>query len=315
MSVGAIVGAAAQIGQSIYNAVSQSETNLINRQMVREQNAWNLAQWRRENVYNSPINVMMRLRAAGLNPALMYEGGAGQLASAPSPEMQSSRDVAPQMTGMPTMADVVNSMSQAKLAEAQADLLKSQTKTEEQLRDERLNSLVISNRNMAKQTEEIAERIKTYADQHKLTEAQLDQLKFDRVMQGKQYLLDKKRLVMDERMTDKQIEKLDADIQKAIAEKNVTQRQYQEMVWTFAIRKSGLANQVNLSAAQISQANATARKLGLDNDMIEGRALQEKYYSESLQGRHGYSSLILASVRSGIQMITSDIGNVFGILK
>lgn len=287
MSVGAIVGAAAQIGQGIYNANMQSRTNAFNRQMVQEQNVWNLRQWRRENEYNSPINVMMRLRAAGLNPALMYEGGAGQLASAPSPEMQSSRDVAPQMTGMPTMADVVNSMSQAKLAEAQADLLKSQTKTEEQLRDERLNALVISNRNMAKQTEEIAERIKSYADQHKLSEVQLDQLKFDRVMQGKRFILDKKRLAMDERMTDKQIEKLDADIQKAIAEKNVTQREYQEMVWTFAIRKSGLANQVNLSAAQISQANATARKLGYEADIDAPMATYRSSYAKEMKDSDG----------------------------
>ena len=40
-----------------------------------KQNAWNLAQWNRENQYNSAEQQVARLRAAGLNPYLMMNGG------------------------------------------------------------------------------------------------------------------------------------------------------------------------------------------------------------------------------------------------
>lgn len=53
------------------------EQNQMNYRMMNEQNEWNLAQWNRENEYNSPTAVATRLRAAGINPAAVFNSGAG----------------------------------------------------------------------------------------------------------------------------------------------------------------------------------------------------------------------------------------------
>lgn len=65
-------------GQSV-NAWSAAQTNKRQRQWqekmygVQRQDA--LADWNMQNEYNSPIQQMARLKAAGLNPALVYGGG------------------------------------------------------------------------------------------------------------------------------------------------------------------------------------------------------------------------------------------------
>lgn len=70
---------------------AQKEENALNRAYNKElaayQNRMNVAQWQRENEYNSPENQMKRLRAAGLNPDLMYQNGASGLTAASSPAM------------------------------------------------------------------------------------------------------------------------------------------------------------------------------------------------------------------------------------
>lgn len=66
------------------------DANASNLQAVRETNAANAALWREQTEYNTPINQMKRLEAAGLNPNLAY----GQVADskmASAPTMESPR--------------------------------------------------------------------------------------------------------------------------------------------------------------------------------------------------------------------------------
>ena len=49
--------------------------------MMDKQNSWNLAQWNRENDYNSAAKQVARYRAAGLNPYLMMQNGSAGSAS------------------------------------------------------------------------------------------------------------------------------------------------------------------------------------------------------------------------------------------
>lgn len=87
----AISGGASLLG-GIFGKNSQSSANKTNLQINREnqkwnekmmdkQNAWNLAQWNRENEYNSASQQVARLKAAGLNPYLMMSGGSAGSAS------------------------------------------------------------------------------------------------------------------------------------------------------------------------------------------------------------------------------------------
>lgn len=61
------------------------------RKLAADQNAYNLALWEKENAYNTPAAQKQRLIDAGLNPALMYEGGGVQnTASTPQPAVDDS---------------------------------------------------------------------------------------------------------------------------------------------------------------------------------------------------------------------------------
>lgn len=95
-----------------------------------------------ENVYwanyNSPLNQMARLRAAGLNPNLVYGNGAdAQFVGSVSPSGS-----APGPGNSPiSLAQRYSTMLQAENIKAQNDLLKSQTmETEEKVRHQRLEN-------------------------------------------------------------------------------------------------------------------------------------------------------------------------------
>lgn len=66
--------AAKEIAQMQYDSTIEGINlqNEANRELAEYQNEWNLAQWNRENEYNSPEQQMARLKAAGLNPNLAY---------------------------------------------------------------------------------------------------------------------------------------------------------------------------------------------------------------------------------------------------
>ena len=68
---------------SSMNFLSTEMTNDANERMQQRQNQWNLEQWNRNNAYNHPVAQMQRLKAAGLNPDLMYGQGTPGLSSAP----------------------------------------------------------------------------------------------------------------------------------------------------------------------------------------------------------------------------------------
>lgn len=62
------------------------ETNQANRELAEYSYQQNLAQWNRENEYNSPTAQMARLQEAGLNPNLVYGSGSAVQSSASSPQ-------------------------------------------------------------------------------------------------------------------------------------------------------------------------------------------------------------------------------------
>ena len=73
------VSAVGNIGSSLISAGSANKTNDANMKLAQYQYEQNLAQWNRENEYNSPKEQMARLAAAGLNPNLVYGNGVAAL--------------------------------------------------------------------------------------------------------------------------------------------------------------------------------------------------------------------------------------------
>ena len=84
------LGNRAQIKAQAKENQKNREYNLM---LARLQNQWNLAQWQRENDFNSPSAQMARYRAAGLNSDLIY---GQQNTSAASPELTSGEPAAVQ---------------------------------------------------------------------------------------------------------------------------------------------------------------------------------------------------------------------------
>lgn len=141
-----VIAAGASLVGSAINKSSQSSANKQNLELARYQNNWNLQQWNRENDYNSPIQQMLRLKQAGLNPNLVYGNGTTtQSASSPraadmrvAPYLGASQD----LTSAANVAlNTQNVARQNELAKAQADYVRQQTITEGQ----RQSQIALSN--------------------------------------------------------------------------------------------------------------------------------------------------------------------------
>lgn len=80
-SLGGLVGGAIQYNTNKKLLKQQNQYNLEMSNLEWERN---LDMWNRQNVYNSPVEQMRRLKEAGLNPNLMYgQGNVGNASGAP----------------------------------------------------------------------------------------------------------------------------------------------------------------------------------------------------------------------------------------
>lgn len=117
------------IGGSI-DAIAQSEANRKNRKwsemMAQRGREWALADFHMQNEYNSPAAQMARLKAAGLNPNLVY--GTGAATSSAQPVRSTN---IPQGTNRSTqpgqaLTNSIGSYIQLKSMDADIDLKKNQ---------------------------------------------------------------------------------------------------------------------------------------------------------------------------------------------
>lgn len=130
---GSLVGAFSSNKNINKQIKAQQEENEKIRQynlmLAKQQNQWNLEQWNRENAYNDPSAQMSRLRAAGLNPDLMYQNGASGLQAAASPAMTAGEAAQPvdmsAYRNRKTISDVIQQAQSTVLAEKQAKKLEA----------------------------------------------------------------------------------------------------------------------------------------------------------------------------------------------
>ena len=138
----ALLGAGASIWGSLQNnrnidkqLAAQSRENAMTREhnleLAKLQNQWNIAQWNNENAYNSPAAQMQRMKAAGLNPDMMYGGGVSGNLSASSPSMTSGAPATPMdwsaLGSKKTVGDVALESAQIANINAQTEKVKSET--------------------------------------------------------------------------------------------------------------------------------------------------------------------------------------------
>lgn len=114
-------GAALFPGAGSY--LSNQETNDANLRAQREANAANVALWREQAAYNSPIENMKRLEAAGLNPHLAYgQVAESKMATPPTmvaPRREAWRGGSSDLSTLSTHQQVVNMQETNKLIREQ----------------------------------------------------------------------------------------------------------------------------------------------------------------------------------------------------
>lgn len=120
---GSAVNTIGALGTAVYNRQTQNSVNRLNVALAGQQNAWNLAQWMRENSYNDPSAQVKRLREAGLNPALaMTQSGLVDAGNA-----MSGRPAAEARAVAPAPLDPLT-LAQTRLINAETQKTKSETK-------------------------------------------------------------------------------------------------------------------------------------------------------------------------------------------
>lgn len=111
--IAAAVAGGAGLASSAINALSTARQNRLNRQWTEEryniEKADALSFWNTQNEYNSPAAQMQRLKAAGLNPNLVYGGGANAM-SGPikGPSTGSYQGTAPKVDIQGPAIDAIN---------------------------------------------------------------------------------------------------------------------------------------------------------------------------------------------------------------
>lgn len=123
-----------------------------NLKLAKMQNEWNIAQWERENAYNSPSAQKARLEAAGLNADMMYGQGGVVNTSSPSPLLSAGDSANPM-----DWSSLANkkSVGQAAFEAAQLDNLRAVTdkieaETEKTLADSGLAKIDLEYRDAEK---------------------------------------------------------------------------------------------------------------------------------------------------------------------
>ena len=118
--------------QRRYNTSMWRSQNAEDDRRWNRQNDYNLEMWHMQNQYNSPQEQMARMKAAGLNPHLMYgKGSVGQAGQVPTTNVGSAHDAKGYtraqarnvMQGQNAFRDFV----QFKHTQAQDDNLQAQT--------------------------------------------------------------------------------------------------------------------------------------------------------------------------------------------
>lgn len=207
-AVGAGVGAGSQLLGGLIGSIMQKRENQRQRdyetQMYERSKTDNLEFWNMSNMYNSPEQQMARLKAAKLNPNLVYGNGANaqvDTLKAPAPNTSNSTNTVNPLGQL----DIAGNMSQLydlKVKDAQANLLNQQALTQESNR--KLNS--------------VNEELKRLESLKLRTSNEYDRRSLETRIKSLQLLNDK--LITDIANTRSQTRKTDTDRQISVENNN-----------------------------------------------------------------------------------------------
>lgn len=346
----AAAGAAALTG-GIINFKGFKDDNKTNLQQVRETNksnqelaqyAWNndVAMWHMQNAYNSPAAQMVRFKAAGLNPNLIYsQGNAGNATNMPTynaPTLQAGH-----VQPTPALIDVAgilesvekglnalegheqlvnqNALSQAQATAARAQANKSVTDQIESL------ERAASTKQQREQAGQLfnysleAARLNNQSMVEQILSQQQNNSLFD--LRRQEYSLKNQLLQSNIVKTDNEAQKILSDIDVNAAKivnlaastdqlKALASRTYNETLFlegTMETRKQMVAqeltNEILNGNIKVHEGRLVEAKVGETNERTRGQWQMNKYY-----GRFGYSKSPLGSaIGDGITILSGGL--------
>lgn len=191
------IGAKRQQKRERENVEHQTQQNI---ELAKYSFGENLAQWERQNLYNTPSAQMARFKEAGLNPNLIYgQGTAGNAAS--SPQYQTTRaEKAAAITPQHNPLTMLAQYQQIRQANAQTDLTQQTANVE---------------RGKAIQMDFLNKGItKTQSDTGEFGEQRLTTVQTTRFKEKTDYELAKTQSVANQAQSDAILKKLEADLYK-----------------------------------------------------------------------------------------------------
>lgn len=124
VAAGIAVGSQLLAQKSASNQVNK--THEANRRAAAQEFQNNLSMWHMQNRYNDPSMQMQRLKAAGLNPNLVYGTGAVGNNAAPPPKYNAPQYDFRSIPAPVNGGEAISSYQNAQLQQAQIDLINSQ---------------------------------------------------------------------------------------------------------------------------------------------------------------------------------------------
>lgn len=344
--IGSISGAIGQNKLVNKQIEAQKRENQLNREynlmLARQQNQWNLEQWERENYYNSPISQMARLRAAGLNPDLMYgQGTTGN--SAGSPEMTSGAPSEPNdMSSMlskrsfgQTMQQILDREQQRRMNEAQIEAIKANTnKTNSETQGQDINNAIQQIR-LGNEAKFQDQTLKNMQAVEKMTDAQaqsylqsvvesnrriekmgvemdslrvaMDNVSFEQEMKVREYILHSKEV-------DSIIQVNLASAKNSLASANLSNAQAMEITKLLLLKGLNLLRDLKVKGADINEKLASAEKLFAD---AKSKTFDNKTW-ERLNGYHfsdNFADTIMSVFITSIERLLGPIKDIISISK
>lgn len=303
----ALITGGASLGASGINAglglLSSSLQHDRNKELMELENKYNLMQWHRENEYNLPVNQVQRLKAAGLNPALMYGNGADGLTAA------SGNGVSGQSAGMPDLGQV-DPLTAAKIANINAETRKTEADTDLSIANtEESKQRVLNLRQEIRQSEqeinESAARIRNLDENTKKQAAEQAKMEFDKVMRSKEWR-DSHNLI------NKQLDEIDSRIK-------LNDREYKELVATFVYRLSGMKLDNQLKEKELAKYDKILEMLGIEitaakqNLVInmpafyQGKAVMDMKHGNSIPNR------VASTMYDGLSLFTTMTHGIISV--
>lgn len=291
---GIISGLFGALGQNIainQQIKAQQEENEKNRtynfNLAQLQNKWNLEQWNRENEYNSPAQQMARLKAAGLNPDMIYQNGTSGLTAASSPSMTAGAPSSPvDMSALGqkrTIGDAIHQGLQDALVGAQIDVMKSEArKNNAQAGGQEITNETLGQINQATFYKIVSESALN-REQKRVAEKTGDMLisqkqHFDKLVDE----IDSKIDLNDSTIANMSQQQLMARVDRLLSIGSLAM-DFQKMLLDFGIRRDQLEAQKKVWSAEIVKLITSAKNESADNYLNFLRFLKDAGYHSTLK--------------------------------